>query len=113
HSKTMYYSTQDTEHNFKNLSNFFFEQSFIKFPATQSNNQTWAKPTLDFSIFDKDNNHIATFQNITFTNLFYKLSNDTKEEFIKLINNTETKNKCKVYYFDRNFKEYLITATKK
>ncbi|CAG8846608.1 40719_t:CDS:1, partial [Gigaspora margarita] len=98
-------------YNFQNLSNFFFEQSFIKFPATQSNNQTWAKPTLDFSIFDKDNKHKATFQNTTPTNLFHKLSNDTKKEFMKL-NNTETKNKHKAYYFYRYFKAYLTAVAK-
>ncbi|CAG8595769.1 13036_t:CDS:2, partial [Gigaspora rosea] len=62
-------------------------------------------------LFDKDNKHTATFQNTTSTNLFHKLSNDTEEEFMKL-NNTETKNKYKAYYFYRYFKAYLTAATK-
>ncbi|CAG8819124.1 8917_t:CDS:1, partial [Gigaspora rosea] len=35
----------------------------------------------------------------------------TKEEFMKL-NNTETKNKRKAYYFYRYFKAFFIAATK-
>ncbi|CAG8516629.1 10801_t:CDS:1, partial [Gigaspora margarita] len=66
---------------------------------------------MDFSIFDKDNKNTASFQNTKPTNLFHKLSCDTEEEFMKL-NNTETKNKHKAYFFCKYFKTYLTAAAK-
>ncbi|CAG8855284.1 18978_t:CDS:2, partial [Gigaspora margarita] len=83
----------------------------IEKPFTQTNNQTWIKPKMDFFIFNKDNKNTASFQNTTPTNLFHKVSCDTEEEFMKL-NNTETKNKRKAYYFYKYFKAYLTATTK-
>src|ERR1043165_1932761 len=65
---------KDTEHNFQNLSTYYFDQSYITFPApiidksdqtVKPIQPTWTHPTLDFSIFHKENEHSASFKTQT------------------------------------------------
>jgi hypothetical protein len=68
-------------------------------------------PNLDFTIFEKNKSHIASFQIPTPIPLLQKLANDAETQYTTL-NNTETNPKCKTYYFYCYFKAFLIAAAK-
>ena len=103
--------SKDTEHNVKNLSSLFFTDSFDHFPApinTQPKPK-WTHPTLDFSIFNKDQPKAATFNKPTPITFLRQLASNTEKEFTEL-NNTETNQGRESYYFYSFFKAYLNTA---
>ncbi|CAG8834442.1 10953_t:CDS:1, partial [Cetraspora pellucida] len=82
----------DTEHNFQNLSTYYFDQSFKKFsasifdkssPSIKSNKPTWTYPILDFSIFYKDNEHSASFKIPIPIKFLYELADSAEKQFMK------------------------------
>ena len=87
----------DTEHNFQNLSIYYFDQSYINFSApiidkcdqiVKPIQPTWTHPTLDFSIFHKENEHSAFFKTPTLIKFLQELAEFTEKQFMN-INKTE------------------------
>jgi hypothetical protein len=100
----------DTEHNFKNIMNLFWKQSFNKFPAPEKVFKSFIEPKLDESIFyDKDNAHYATFQKLTPINQFHKLAAEAEQYFTKK-NDVPTSKPRQGYYFYEYFKLYQLAA---
>ena len=108
----------DTEHNFQNLSTYYFDQSYKKFPAPvsdksnpsiKSNQPAWTHPTLDFSIFYKDNEHSASFKIPTPIKSLCELAISTEKQFME-INKTDHNINYQTYYFYEYFKAFLQAA---
>ena len=102
---------QDTEHNFSNLSTFFFDKSFKTFPAPpKEETPTVTQIDLDFSIFHPKNQHPATFKKAIPIQTLNTLATEADQKFAK-INKLETNPKCTAYYFYSYFKAYLNAAS--
>ncbi|CAG8816649.1 21122_t:CDS:2, partial [Cetraspora pellucida] len=108
----------NTEHNFQNLFTYYFDQSFKKFSAPvsdksgssiRSNQPTWTHPTLDFSIFYKDNEHPASFKILTSIKFLHELADSAEKQFIE-INKTDHNINYQTYYFYEYFKAFFQAA---
>ena len=78
----------DVEHNVQNLYTSFFTESFGHFPAPQNlpPKPKYHHPTLNFSIFDREAQHAATFQKRTPISLFRQLATEAEQQFLELNN---------------------------
>ncbi|CAG8836520.1 8145_t:CDS:1, partial [Cetraspora pellucida] len=108
----------DTEHNFQNLSTYYFDQSFKKFlapvcdkssPSIKSNKPAWTHPILDFSIFYKNNKHPASFKIPIPIKFLRELADSAEKQFIE-INKTDHNINRQTYYFYEYFKAFLQAA---
>jgi hypothetical protein len=96
----------DVEHNVQNLYTSFFTESFGHFPAPQNlpPKPKYHHPTLNFSIFDREAQHAATFQKRTPIFLFRQLATETEQQFLELNNlNKEETNQARLSFYFYNF----------
>jgi hypothetical protein len=108
--------SKDTDHIFKNVSTYFFHQSFTYSPAIASDTDTpnttkikWTHPELDFTIFQKGKTHTATFKKATPTDLFKELAEVAETKFVE-INKVVTNKKRYTFFFYQYFKAFLEAA---
>src|SRR6185436_3243681 len=107
------------EHNVKNLSSNFFEESFKHFPAPTNSDPSsppkpkWLHPILNTSIFRHDNEFSATFQKPTPVTYLRQLVAKTEIDFLELnkLNKSDDHDITREsYYFYSYFKAYLKAA---
>lgn len=102
---------KDTEHNFKNISTYFFDKFFKTFPAPLKENTTPKTTpfTPDYSIFLPDQQYTATFKKTIPLHTLNELALKADQKFAE-INTTETNPKCTTFYLYSYLKAYLNTA---
>ncbi|RIB26423.1 hypothetical protein C2G38_2163355 [Gigaspora rosea] len=103
--------SDDTEHNFKNISTYFFDKSFENFPAPPKDNPTPKTTpfTPDYSIFQPNQQYTATFKKTIPLHTLNELALKADQKFAE-INNSETNPKRTAFYLYSYLKAYLNTA---
>ena len=87
--------SEDQEHDFSTISKTIFKKSFNQYLASSNmeidgeTKPTIIKPTLDFTIFEKEQKHQASFNIPTPISTINKLASDTEKQYMNL-NSIET-----------------------